>query len=112
MQSTECQSYLNQSKVDICATLWRIYNLSGVYTDVGCNYKKQHMPIRITIIAFLILFNQGLFSQTFLRDYEKYRIDKLDSIKESRKGKGLKTSANWIKQYKLNLNQQIKQFQI
>ena len=34
MQSTECHSYLNQSKVDICATLWCIYNLSGEYTDV------------------------------------------------------------------------------
>jgi len=39
MQNTECQSYLNQSKVDICTTLWRIYNLSGVYTDVTCKAK-------------------------------------------------------------------------
>jgi len=68
------------------------------------------MPIRITIIALLILFNQGLFGQTFLRDYEKYRIDKLDSIKETRKGQGLKPSANYIKQYRLSLNQQIRQF--
>jgi hypothetical protein len=41
MQSTECQSYLNQSKVDICATLWCIYNLSGVYTDVVGHLKKD-----------------------------------------------------------------------
>jgi len=41
MQSTECQSYLNQSKVDICATLWCIYNLSGVYKDVASKPKKK-----------------------------------------------------------------------
>lgn len=68
------------------------------------------MSIKNTIIAFLILFNQGLSAQSFLRDFEKYRIDKLVSIKETRKSKGLKTSANWIKEYKLNLDRQIKQF--
>jgi hypothetical protein len=77
---------------------------------VSCNCKTHHVLMRIAIIAFLILFNHGLFGQTFLRDYEKYKNEKLDSLRETRKAQGLTIATKWTKQYKENLNQQISQF--
>ena len=41
MQNAEYQQQLHFHKANICAILWRIYKLNGVYTDVGCKCKER-----------------------------------------------------------------------
>jgi hypothetical protein len=68
------------------------------------------MKRKFIILLSLILATQMLHSQTFLHDYKNFRMHMLDSIKEVNINHGQEINRKWIKQFKIKLKFQIKQF--